>query len=71
MVFTALDAVQGGVGNADFSGEVRVRKASPHLAQKPGKLAIQMSLHGPRLAELSSRMRDDFRLQPMVALLPR
>jgi hypothetical protein len=60
MVFSTLDAVQRGIGNPHFSGERGVRKPPPRRPQKLGKLAIQMSLHRPRLAELSSRMRDDF-----------
>ena len=71
MVFSPLDAVQCGVGNAHFFCERGIRKPPPRRPQKLGKLAIQMSLHGPRLAELLSRMRDDFRLQLNAALLPR
>jgi hypothetical protein len=69
-MFTPLDAVQRGVGNTYLPTEVRVRKTSTRLPQKPGKLAIQMSLHAPRLAKLASRMRDDFHLQPKPGLLP-
>ena len=67
MVFPALDAMQCGVGNADLFAKVRIRKAPPRLAQKLGKLAIQMTLHPPKLANYSSRMRDDFCLLRSLA----
>src|SRR5438445_3820675 len=60
VVFTPFDPVESSMRNANFLGEIRVRKASPSLSQIPRKLAVQVSLHQPTLTKSASRMRDDF-----------
>lgn len=71
VVLAPFNPVQRGVRHADLLGEVCVRQAAPRLPQIFGKLTIQMSLHAPRLAKTSSRMRDDLYLQPRLTVLRR
>jgi hypothetical protein len=68
-MLTPFNAMERGVRHPDSLREIRVRKTSSRFSQEFGELAIQVSLHPPKLASLSSRMRDDLHLHNEFAVL--
>jgi len=59
VVFPAFNPVEGCVRNTDPLGKISIRQASSHFSEEFRKLAVQVPLHQPKLAKISSRMRDD------------
>jgi hypothetical protein len=67
MMFAMFNAVKGLVRNAGFLGKFRIRQSASFLPQIFRQLLVQVVSHLPKMAKMSSRMRDDLALQNVTA----